>query len=226
MTKRRVYEHTGKVWRCKGTPLALRRIRITGVGVFDVPTHVVRIDSTKRTGATHGWQVRFKGTKMFSDGLFGDDAGNSLRAAKTYLTRVFVPPATPFPPLRTREAAGRKQVPLGVPGLSLRWAQKEKRNARQLYIQVGVPVPARGRKTVHRNVNVYVATDGTLTDSHLRRALQRAVDLRGRVDRLYQRGDSVKLRTLSARETPDAAAIARVRRIDVASIVRKVRRLK
>lgn len=225
MTKRRVYEHTGRTWRCKGTPLALRRVRVAGAGVFDVPTHIVRIDSSKRRGATHGWQVRFKGTRMFSDGLYGGSAQRSLRAAKEFLTRVFVPPASPFPPLRSREAAGRKRVPLGVPGLSLRWAQKEKRNAKQLYIQVGVPVPVRGRKTLHRNVNIYVATDGTLTDGHLRRALQRAVDLRGRVDRLYQRGDSAKLKTITAREAPAEAAIARVRNIDVAAVMRKIRRL-
>lgn len=226
MTQRRVYAHTGRSWRCKGTPLPLRRVKLSGYGAIDVPRHIVRIDSTKHDGSTtRGWQVRFKEMKLFSDNHYAADARKSLHAAKSFLSEIFVPPPTPFPALRTREATGRKLVSLGCPGLGVQWTEKQNRDVRQLYIQISVPVPAVGKKTKHRNVKVYVATETTLSESHLRRALERAVDLRLRVNDLYRVGETAKLRSISVREKPAARSVTFVKNLPLRSILKRIRKL-
>lgn len=226
MTQRRVYAHTGRSWRCKGTPLPLRRIKVTGYGAIDVPRHIVRIDAKKHDGSTtRGWQVRFKEMKLFSDNHYSANARKSLDAAKHFLSEVFVPPATPFPALRTREATGRKLVSLGCPGLGVQWTEKQNRDVRQLYIQISVPVPAVGKKTKHRNVKVYVATESTLSEQHLQRALERAVDLRFRVNDLYRAGDSATLRSITVRSKPSLKAVTFVSRLNLKSILRQIRKL-
>ena len=74
--------------------LRFRRAEVRGIGSFDVPTNVSRVDHK----STHGWFVRFwaKGlstTKLFSDQPFGGPR-ESFRAACAYADKCRLMPET------------------------------------------------------------------------------------------------------------------------------------
>ena len=61
-----------------------RTVKIFTGTVFEVPQRIQRID----TKATHGWQVRYNGTKFFKDGNSdGTGAAKSLQDATRELIK-------------------------------------------------------------------------------------------------------------------------------------------
>src|SRR5882762_5208682 len=82
---------------------------------FEVPQGIQRIDSY----ATHGWQVRYGGTKLFSDHT-PDGSGASaalVQATKELLNRIAKLPA---PSRLQRAPSGNKtsDLPVGISGRS------------------------------------------------------------------------------------------------------------
>jgi len=62
--------------------MGARTVTIFNVAVYQVPSHICRIDIFGKN-TTHGWQVRYvKPWKMFSDGTInGSGAAESLNKA-------------------------------------------------------------------------------------------------------------------------------------------------
>jgi hypothetical protein len=60
---------------------------------YEVPSYISRVDVDGAGPGTHGWQVRYRGTKFFSDilirtGKFGTPA-SSLKEAVAYLDSIY-----------------------------------------------------------------------------------------------------------------------------------------
>ena len=137
--------------------------------LFEVPTHIVRLDSRK----THGWQLRYGKWTLFSDhSNDGTGAEASLTAATTELARRIVKLPAPTG-LRTEIKEGKtNDMPIGVSGPITR--RREGHSALQYYLQVNFPVP--GGKPANRSV--YIATENTLTPEKYQAALAKAIAVR------------------------------------------------
>ncbi len=77
---------------------------------FEVPQGIQRIDHR----STHGWQLRYGGTKLYSDGARG--AAAALAAARTELLRRIA--KLPAPSRLPRRTSGHKRsdLPVGITG--------------------------------------------------------------------------------------------------------------
>src|SRR5512139_1660871 len=78
---------------------------------FTVPQGIQRIDHR----ATHGWQLRYGGTKLFSDGVDGSPAASLAKATKELRSRIAKLPA---PSKLQKEPRGNKttDLPVGISG--------------------------------------------------------------------------------------------------------------
>ena len=137
---------------------------------FEVPKHIVRMDSKR----VHGWQLRY-GPKwtLFSD--YSDDgsgAAAALMAATAELARRIN--KLPAPHGLRSEAHPDKAngMPLGISGPTSR--RRQVHTALEYYLQVTYPVP--GGKPVNRSI--YIATENTLTRERYQAALKKAIAMR------------------------------------------------
>ena len=145
-----------------------RREIFTGT-VFDVPTHIVRLDSRK----THGWQLRYGKWTLFSDhSNDGTGAMEALAAASAELAKRIAKLPAPTG-LRTDVNTGKtSDMPVGISGPIAR--RRKGHTALQYYLQVTFLVP--GGKPVNRSV--YIATENTLTPEKYQAAIAKAVAVR------------------------------------------------
>lgn len=88
-----------------------RKVKIYTGKSFNVPTGVQRIDSD----STHGWQVRYQGTKFYSDGVHGGPAEALSAATKDLFNRIATMPA---PVTLKRQPSPNKtsNLPAGISG--------------------------------------------------------------------------------------------------------------
>jgi hypothetical protein len=142
---------------------------------FEVPQGIQRIDHR----ATHGWQLRYGGTKLFSDGLAG--ASDALVAAtRELLSRIAKLPA---PSKLQREPNQNKStdLPVGISGPIVR--QRSGSVIRDCSLLVSIPrfggVPQRR--------TVYIGTERTYTVARYKKALARAIEMREQAEEAYQR---------------------------------------
>lgn len=145
--------------------------------VFEVPSGIQRID----TLGTHGWQVRYAGTKLFSDMLAGggDPARSLAMATKELLKRIAVMPAPTK--LQPRPSVNKTtDLPVGISGPMFR--QRKGSGARD--ISLSVLEPLFGQKPRRRTV--YVGTENTFTKLRFKAALARAVDMRRAAEEKYR----------------------------------------
>ena len=149
--------------------MEFRRREIFTGQAFDVPTHVVRLDSKK----THGWQLRYGKWTLFSDhSNDGSGAESSLAAAAAELARRIAKLPAPNG-VRSEARQGKaNDMPVGISGPVTR--RRAGHSALQYYLQVTFPV-SRGKPT---NTSVYIATENTLTPEKYQAALAKAVALR------------------------------------------------
>ncbi len=148
--------------------------------IFNGETHVVpqciqRIDH--RT--THGWQLRYGGTRLFSDGDEGAAVALS-RATRELLKRIAVLPA----PSTLQRAPSRNKtsnLPVGVSGPVVR--QRAKSLVRDC--SLSVLIPRFGLKPLRRSV--YIGTENTYTVARFRAALARAIEMRAEAVEVYER---------------------------------------
>lgn len=142
-------------------------------GVFTVPRHVVRIDIETGIRATHGWQVRYRGTKFFSDGIQADKSRtpkSALALAIAYLARIYVGQSVPMA-TSERASKGEKVRKAGV-----RICRRlNRRDFEEVYVEVCHPQYGKAA------TRLYVGTANTATRDRLNAMLERAYVLRDKL---------------------------------------------
>ncbi len=168
-----------------------RTVTIFSGHVFEVPQSIQRIDHR----ATHGWQLRYGGTKLYSDGLPADGsrAAESLaKATKELLRRINTLPA-PSSLQRAPSAGKASGLPPGISGPIVR----QRRGSVLRDCSLAVLLPQFGGKPVRRSI--YIGTENTYSIERYEEALQRAIALRAEAVEAYERA-ATKARRLEARE--------------------------
>jgi hypothetical protein len=158
--------------------MKFRDVVIFSGQAFSVPQGIQRIDHR----ATHGWQLRYGGTKLFSDhSNDGSGAQAALESAtKELLKRIGKLPA----PVRLQRAPSENKtndLPAGIFGPVVR--QRSGSRVRDASLSVLVP---RFGKTPKRRT-VYIGTENTYTRERYERALERALEIRAVAEEEYQR---------------------------------------
>lgn len=167
-----------------------RVVRIFTGATFRVPEHIQRIDSKH----THGWQLRYGKSKMFSD---HSNDGSKARAALKLATAELIKRIArlPAPSGLRRDIASNKgsNLPVGISGPIVR--TRPGRNTRDA--SFGVTLPRFGMKPTTRSV--YIATENTYTLTRYKTALAKAIELRRAAERAYQLA-ATKAKRASARK--------------------------
>jgi hypothetical protein len=144
---------------------------------FKVPQGIQRID----TRATHGWQVRYGGTKLFSDHTNdGSGAKASLERAKQELAwRIAKMPA---PTLLQKRPSDSKSsdLPVGISGPIVR----QRAGTRVRSCSFSVLLPRYGQPP--RCSSVYIGTENTYTIERYQAALDKAVAMRRAAEQAYE----------------------------------------
>lgn len=154
-----------------------RSVKIFTGANFRVPENIQRIDSNH----THGWQMRYGKSMMFSDhSNDGSGARAALRLAIAELRKRIL--RLPAPSGLRRDISSNKSsdLPVGVSGPIVR--TRAGRNTRDC--SFGVTLPRFGLRPTTRNV--YIATENTYTPEKYKRALAKAIELRRSAERAYQ----------------------------------------
>jgi hypothetical protein len=169
--------------------LRVREVVIFNGMRFKVPQCVQRIDSR----STHGWQVRYHGTKMFSDHTpDGSGARAALRAAtRELLARMAAHPA-PVGLHRGPSASKTSTLPAGISGPIVR----EREGAGARTASLSVVLPRYGETPRMRSI--YIGTENTYTPRRYREALSKALALREAAVADYQRA-ATRARRAAAR---------------------------
>lgn len=144
---------------------------------FTVPQGIQRID----TRATHGWQVRYGGTKLFSDHTRdGSGAAASLERAKKELAQRIA--RMPAPSLLQKRPSESKtsDLPVGISGPIVR--KREGSAVRSC--SLSVLLPRYGHPP--RCSSVYIGTENTYTVERYLAALEKAVAMRQEAEALYE----------------------------------------
>lgn len=181
-------------------PVKTRSVTLLSGHRFEVPQNIQRIDSK----STHGWQVRYGGTKFFSDGSSdGSGAEASLKlATKELLRRVATLPA----PVKLKEATPLSNkgstLPPGISGPIV----KSRRGEPFRSAVLSVVLPRFG--STPRIRSVYIGTENTYTKQRFREALAKAIELRTEAVERY-RTDATKARRQEAKAM--AATLTRAR---------------
>jgi hypothetical protein len=158
--------------------MSTRKVVIFSGHRFDVPSCIQRIDSA----STHGWQVRYGGSKLFSDHSDdGSGARAALAAAVEELRRRIE--RLPAPSRLQRAPSARKTsgLPVGISGPVVR--HRAAAGASEAAFVVSLPrfgQPA-------RSSSVYIGTESTYTVKRYRVALAAAIELREQAERSYRR---------------------------------------
>jgi hypothetical protein len=173
-----------------GAHVKTRTVTIFSGHVFEVPQSIQRIDHR----ATHGWQLRYGGTKLYSDHTNdGSGATESLRlATRELLKRIAELPA---PSLLQRGPSVNKRsgLPVGISGPIVR--QRRGSELRDCSLAVLIP---RFADTPQRK-SVYIGTENTYTQKRFKEALKEAVLLRQEAVEAYEAA-ATKARRAEARE--------------------------
>ena len=170
--------------------MKLRTATIFSGHTFDVPQCIQRIDHR----ATHGWQLRYGGTKLYSDHTTdGSGAAESLRlATKELLKRIA---ALPAPSLLQRAPSANKSsdLPVGISGPVVR----QRRGSALRDCSLAVLIPRFGQTPQRRSI--YIGTENTYTVARYRAALARAIEMRAEAVEAYEL-ESTRDKRAQARE--------------------------
>ena len=144
---------------------------------FKVPQGIQRIDHL----ATHGWQLRYGGTKLFSDlTQNGKGAREALQnATRELLARIAKLPA----PTKLQDepnANKTSDLPVGVFGPVVR----QRRGSNVLDYSFSISVPRFGDSP--RRCSVYIGTENTYTPERLNLALAKAIKMREQAEKSYR----------------------------------------
>jgi hypothetical protein len=168
--------------------MKLRDVVIFSGHSFSVPQCIQRID----TRATHGWQVRYNGTKFFSDkDAEGVGAAQSLIAATQELVRRIAEQPAPTNVNATPCVHKTSDLPSGISGPMIR--SRPGRRSRVVELSVNLPRFAQAPK----RRSVYIGTEQAYTQQRFDAALSKAIALRTEAERIYQE-EATRHRRLSA----------------------------
>lgn len=145
---------------------------------FSVPQGIQRIDHR----ATHGWQLRYGGTRMYSDHTNdGSGAAAALeRATRELLRRI----ATIEAPTTLQHGPSQNKtsgLPPGISGPIVR----QRRGSRVRDASLSVLIPRFGAKP--RRCTIYIGTENTYTLQRYEAALARAIEMRVEAELAYRR---------------------------------------
>jgi len=158
--------------------MKVRDVVIFSGARFEVPQGIQRIDHR----ATHGWQLRYGGTKLFSDGT---PDGKGARAALAQATKELLDRIArlPAPSKLQREPSENKtsDLPVGISGPVVRL----RKGATVRDCSLSVSLPRFGE--LPRRRSVYIGTENTYTVEKYNLALAKAIRLRELAERTYQR---------------------------------------
>jgi hypothetical protein len=158
--------------------MKVKKVAIFSGDVFDVPQGIQRIDST----STHGWQVRYQGTKMFSDGLPADGSGAGralVKATRELLARIAAMPA-PVALQRTPSAHKTSNLPSGISGPIVR----TRAGSNEQSASLSVLLPQFGG--IPKCTSVYIGNPNTYTVARYRAAVRKAITLRQEAEVAYE----------------------------------------
>jgi len=156
--------------------MKFREVVIFSGQVFQVPQCVQRIDHR----ATHGWQLRYGGTKLYSDHTNdGSGAAASLElATKELLKRIATLPA----PTRLQRGPSQNKtsdLPVGISGPVVR----VRRGGKVRDCSLAVLIPRFGNSPLRRTI--YIGTENTYTTQRFNAALARAIEMRAEAEQAY-----------------------------------------
>lgn len=170
--------------------MKIRQVTLFNGDQYDVPQGIQRIDHR----ATHGWQLRYGGTKLFSDHASdGSGAALSLQAAtKELLKRIA---ALPAPSLLQRGPSANKRsgLPPGITGPVVR----TRRDSSTRDCSLMVLIPRFGQKPRRRTI--YIGTENTYTIERYEAALARAIEMRQAAELAYEKA-TTRAKRAAARE--------------------------
>lgn len=168
---------------------------------FVVPQGIQRIDSK----STHGWQVRYQGTKMFSDGArSGGSAKQSLAAATAELLHRIATLPAPITLQRAPSATKANGLPSGISGPIVR----TRANGGTRTASFSVLLPQFG--TTPRCATVYIGSESNYTVRRYKLALAKAVALRKAAEAQYQE-DATLAKRQAALDMPKALRRAKAK---------------
>lgn len=154
-----------------------RTVVIFSGETFEVPQGIQRIDHR----ATHGWQLRYAGTRLYSDHTNdGSGAAASLNlATKELFKRIATMPA---PTVLQRAPSTNKSnnLPPGISGPVVRM----RRGGSTRDCSLAVLIPRFGEKPQRRNV--YIGTENTYSVERFEAALARAIEMRAEAEEAYR----------------------------------------
>jgi hypothetical protein len=155
---------------------------------FKVPQCIQRIDHR----STHGWQLRYGGTKFFRDGSQdGTGAKAALaRATKELLHRIATLPA-PAPLQRAPSQNKTSDLPAGISGPIV----SRRKDSKVLQSSLLVLVPRFGDTPKRRTI--YIGSEKTYTVQRYERAVARAIKMRKVAEAEYRR-DATQARRAEA----------------------------
>jgi len=154
-----------------------RSVTLFSGQTFTVPQGIQRID----TSSTHGWQVRYQGTKFFSDGSAdGSGAAASLVAATRELARRIATLPAPVVLKRGPSAHKASGLPPGISGPIV----VSRGEARVRSAVLSVLLPRFGDTAQMKSV--YIGTENTYTQARYRAALKEAKELRAEAVAEYE----------------------------------------
>lgn len=158
--------------------MKLRDIAIFTGEKFAVPRHIQRIDSK----STHGWQLRYHGTKMFSDHS-PDGSGASQALVKAALELVNRIAKLPVPAsLRTRASKSKTtNLPRGISGPIVR--TRAGSSARSAHLSVLLPQFGRPPSSC----TLHIASESTYSLDRYKSAVAKAIALRQAAEVTYER---------------------------------------
>lgn len=158
--------------------MKVRQVVIFSGETFEVPQSIQRIDHL----ATHGWQLRYGGTKLFSD---GSPDGSGASAALAHATRELLARIARLPaPSRLQRVPNENKssdLPVGISGPIVRL----RRGANVRDCSLAVSLPRFGDLPQRRSV--YIGTENTYTVEKYQLALAKAIKLRNQAEVAYQR---------------------------------------
>lgn len=158
--------------------MKFRHITLFSGHAFKVPQGIQRIDQR----ATHGWQLRYGGTKMFSDhSSDGSGAAAALeKATKELLERIATLPA-PTTLQRGPSQNKTNSLPPGISGPIVR----RRPGSLVRDASLSVLIPRFGDKPLRRTI--YIGTENTYTLQKYEAALARAIQMRSKAEEVYRR---------------------------------------
>ena len=173
-----------------GSPTAMkfRVVTIFTGKRFRVPQCIQRIDHK----ATHGWQLRYGGTKLYSDhSNDGSGAAAALKAAVAELRRRIEKLPAPSGLQKSASSNKTSELPVGISGPLVR----QRPGSTLLESNLSVSLPRFGATAQRRTV--YIGTENTYSVERYLAALERAIEMRRKAERAYQRDATRAMREAS-----------------------------